>query len=153
MKKLQVDALDIARRFIGVKEAPGTTSNPAILAMLKLDAQWPEDDSRTPWCSGFVNWVAWLLQLPRSRSLAARSWLKVGTAVRIEDAVPGFDVVILSRGPGPQPGPEVLDAPGHVGFFVGREEFSILVLGGNQGDMVSVAPFSLGRLLGVRRLV
>ena len=67
--------------------------------------------------------------------------------------MPGFDVVILRRGGGDQPGPEVLDAPGHVGFFAGHEDPNVLLLGGNQGDSVSVAPFAAARILGVRRLV
>jgi len=128
-------------------------SNPQVLAMLRLDAAWPKDDS-TAWCSAFVNYMAWLLRLPRSKSLAARSWLKVGVPVTPLDARAGFDVAILKRGDGEQPGPDVLDAPGHVAFFAGFDvpRASILLLGGNQGDQVSVAGFPLSSLLGIRRL-
>ena len=145
-------ALQIARRFVGVKEAAGAASNPAVLAMLRLDAKWVEDD-QTAWCSAFVNYVCWLLELPRSRSLAARSWLTVAQSVPLAEARPGFDVVVLTRGAGTQPPASVIAAPGHVGFFVGFEAGgAVLILGGNQGDAVNVAPFPRARVLGVRRL-
>ena len=133
MKKIEVSAYEIAQRFVGTKEVPGTTSNAQVLAMLRLDDTWPEDDS-VPWCSAFTNYVAWLLRLPRSKSLLARSWLTVGEVIPIEEAEPGFDVVIFTRGSGNQPGADVIDAPGHVGFYAGVDGKNVLVLGGNQDD-------------------
>lgn len=152
MKTIPVSAFSLAQRFVGVKEISGQASNPIVLGMLRLDTGWPEDDA-VPWCSAFVNYVAWLLRLPRSKSLRARSWLMVGAGVAdLRDAEASFDVVILKRGRGEQPGPEVIEASGHVGFFAGIEGDRILVLGGNQGDAVSVASFPRQDLLGVRRL-
>jgi uncharacterized protein (TIGR02594 family) len=168
---LQITAFDLAQRFVGVREVGGPLSNAHVLAMLRLDDDWVEGD-HIPWCSALVNYVAWLLRLPRSKSLAARSWLSVGTPIPLGAASPAWDVVILSRGEGPQPGPEVLDAPGHVGFFAGLDlssapaqilhaststgvlpvDATVMILGGNQGDAVSVAPFPASRVLGVRRL-
>lgn len=89
----------IAERHIGMREIPGSDDNPAILNMLKLDSNWPENDE-VPWCSAFVNYCCWLLRLPRSKSLMARSWLAVGKPIYLPDARPGFDIVILSRGGG-----------------------------------------------------
>ena len=152
MKKIEISAYEIAQRFVGIKEVDGTTSNPQILAMLKLDDTWPDDDS-VPWCSAFVNYVAWLLRLPRSKSLRARSWLLVGEVIDLKNAEPGFDVVIFKRGSGNQPGPDVINAPGHVGFYAGTEGSKILVLGGNQGNSVSISRYSKTNLLGVRRLL
>lgn len=146
-----VTAHSVARRFLGVEEVEGMTSNPLVLAMLRLDADWPKDDA-TPWCSAFVNFIAWLLDLPRSKSLTARSWLPIGSPVAIEEAAPGFDVVVLKRGGGNQPGPEVLDAPGHVGFLAGEAGLDVLVLGGNQGNAVTVARFPRSQVIGIRRL-
>lgn len=144
---------DLAQRFIGIAEAPGAASNPHVLSMLRLDQTWPVADD-VAWCSAFANYVAWLLRLPRSKALNARSWLGVGKPVLLDDALIGNDVVILKRGPVPQPGPEVLNAPGHVGFFAGRDPGSgtFLLLGGNQGDKVSLASFKVADVLGVRRL-
>ena len=71
----------------------------------------------------------------------------------LDEAVAGFDVAVLKRGTGNQPGPNVIDAPGHVGLFAGREGTSILILGGNQADAVNVSSFPASRLLGLRRLL
>lgn len=149
--KVLTSAYEVAQRFDGLAEVPGTLSNPAILAMLQLDARWPADD-QTPWCSAFANYIAFLLGLKRSRSLAARSWLLVGLPITLEDAIAENDVVILKRGGGNQPGPETINAQGHVGFFAGLSGELVRVLGGNQGDEVSIAAFPRTQVLGVRRL-
>lgn len=153
-----VTAYGIASRFVGLREAPGASSNAQILAMLRLDLSTVAGDD-VPWCSAFVNYVAWLLGLPRSKSLAARSWLTVGVGADPSGfagaplPTRGFDVVILKRGLGPQPGPEVTSgAPGHVGFFDRLEGEHVYVLGGNQGDAVSIAPFRRTDVLGYRSL-
>ena len=148
---IQMTAFEMALRFVGTKEIAGAASDPQVLAMLRLDMDWPSDDA-VPWCSAFTNYVCWLLRLPRSKSLRARSWLTVGSVVALDDAEAGFDVVILQRGHGEQPGPDVIDAPGHVGFYGGVARDAVMLLGGNQGDAVSLAPFPRTRLLGVRRL-
>ena len=149
--KLERSSVDIARRFIGLSEVPGAASNPQILAMLRLDQSWPATDE-VPWCSAFTSYVAWLLDLPRSKSLGARSWLIIGRHIGIGDAEPENDVVVLKRGSGPQPGPEVIHAPGHVGFYVGHDDTRVTVLGGNQGDAVSIATFPRQNILAIRRL-
>lgn len=146
---MQITAYDIAQRFIGTKEIKGSIANPMILAMLKLDSQWPDDDE-VPWCSAYANYVAWLLRLPRSKSLRARSWLNVGWPVN--NPSPKFDVVILWRGEPPQPGPETIEAPGHVGFFSGWDDDNVYLLGGNQSDTVCVSSYPIQRILGIRRL-
>lgn len=151
MKVMPINAFVLAQRFVGLKETPGLKSTPFILGMLTLDSSWVEDDE-TPWCSAFVNFICWMLRLPRSKSLAARSWLQVGEAIDLNDAVVGFDVVVLKRGGQDQPGPDTIAAPGHVGFFAGRTDGMVHVLGGNQGDQVSIAAYPTERILGVRRL-
>jgi uncharacterized protein (TIGR02594 family) len=148
---VNVTAFDVAKRFLDVEEVEGMASNPLVLAMLKLDARWPKDDA-TPWCSAFVNFVAWLLGLPRSKSLAARSWLLVGEPIELFEARQSNDVVILKRGSGNQPGPAEINAPGHVGFFAGRAPGEVIVLGGNQGNQVSIQRYPSERVIGVRRL-
>jgi uncharacterized protein (TIGR02594 family) len=149
---MNVTAFSIGQRFVGLKEVAGSASNPLILAMLRLDASWVQDD-QTAWCSAWLNWVCWLLELPRSRSLAARSWLTVGRSIALTDAQPGFDVVVLSRGKQPQPDATVLQAPGHVGFYAGQDATSVQLLAGNQGDSVNVASFPKTRILSIRRLL
>lgn len=163
---LTITAFDLAQRFVGVEERRGLgLDHPLIVWWLELcglDRKSLVDE--TPWCSAFVNGIAWDLRLPRSKSARARSWLRVGTPVDLDDARPGFDVVILKRSIGggaldTQPGPDDHTAPGHVAFFAGLEGDAqaqashVLGLGGNQGDRVSIARFPVSAVLGVRRLL
>jgi hypothetical protein len=64
-----------------------------------------------------------------------------------------WDIVILKRGDGAQPGPDVLDAPGHVAFYADHSEEDVQLLGGNQSDSVCIESFRRSRVLGVRRLL
>lgn len=158
---MQVTAFTLAQRWIGVKETPGPAATPFVLGMLRLDGAAVADDA-VAWCSAFVNFIAWSLRLPRSKSLAARSWLFVGAAVPLEAARVGFDVVVLQRGGGAQPGPDVVYRnaagavtgypQGHVGWYAGVDGACVLVLGGNQGDAVTVERFPRSAVLGVRRI-
>lgn len=137
-------AYEVASRFLGLSEKPGKESNPLVLAMLRLDAPWVSTDE-TPWCAAFVGFVAFVLGLPRSKSLAARSWLDIGESVSLFDAAAANDVVVLKRGSNP--------ALGHVGFFAGRTgPGRVIVLGGNQSNAVTLQSFDAADVLGVRRL-
>lgn len=147
-------AYDIAERYIGRKEVSGAINDPAIMHWLKLDHDWPHCDE-VPWCSAFVNWVCWLMKLPRSKSLMARSWLTVGERILYPcRGRKGWDVAVFKVGKLPQPGSKILDAPGHVGFFLSYDQNKkrVFVLGGNQRNQVSVGGMSESRLLGIRRL-
>jgi uncharacterized protein (TIGR02594 family) len=143
-------AFDLAQRFTGIKEVGGNVDNPQIMAMLKLDNDWPSEDE-VPWCSAFVNYICWLARLPRSKDLRARSWLNIGIGIQLDQAEPG-DIVIIKRGKGDQPGPENTTAQGHVAFYAGVTGNLIEMLGGNQGDTVKISRYPRDRLLGVRRL-
>ena len=147
---MNINAYELAQRYIGIKEVAGPMSNPQILSMLRLDDKWPEDDS-VPWCSAFINHICWLLRLPRSKSLAARSWLEVGEPVKFSEAKAGYDVVIIKR-KASDPGSEVIKYQGHVGFFSKLIDGSFYILGGNQSNSVTLKPFNFDRLLGIRRL-
>ena len=134
---------ETAHRLVGeVSERPGTAHHPFILWCHEATTLSAVTDE-VPWCSSFVNRIAWLHRLPRSKSAAARSWLGIGQAIDLPQAEVGWDVVILSRGAPPA---------GHVGFFAGISGGNILVLGGNQGNNVTIEPFVIDRLLGIRRL-
>ena len=145
-----LDHMILARRFVGLKEKPGHDVNaPLIMAMLTLDADWPSDDE-VPWCAAYVNFVCWLAGVPRSTSLRARSWLLIGTPIEtLADAVEG-DVVILNRG-GPQD-PSIINAPGHVGFYLSHDMTFVHLLGGNQSNRVHEGAYPHINLLGIRRL-
>lgn len=153
---MNVSAYEIANRFNkSLKEVRGEKDNPLILYMLRLAAgsEWPQHDE-VPWCSAFVFFVAHLLDLnrPRTKRLRARSWLRVGQSVDLEDARVGNDVAILKRGTGPQPGPEVIDAIGHCGFFAGVDNDYVYLLGGNQQNEVNISLYNKDRVLGISRL-
>jgi uncharacterized protein (TIGR02594 family) len=141
----------LAQRYVGIHELI-KGDHPLIQWWLSLCGFPMNVTDEVAWCSAFVNGMCWELRLPRSKSAAARSWLQVGTPISISQATPGFDVVVLKRGQGQQPGPDVINAPGHVGFFAGMENGKVLVLAGNQGNAVSVLAFPLGDVLGIRRV-
>lgn len=147
---------EVTSRLIGIRELPGKRDHPLIMAALKLThdgkwSNWPDHDE-VPWCSALPNLVCMLLGLPRSGSLRARSWLEVGEAVDLADAEVGSDLVVLWRGEPPQPGPDVIEAPGHVGWFSGTEDGHVHILGGNQSNRVNVRSYPTDRVLGVRRI-
>jgi len=137
---------DLAQRFVGeIREMPGDAQHPYIQWCHLLCGLGDDVPDEIPWCSSFVNAVAWQLRLPRSKSAAARSWLSIGETVSgITFATVGYDVVVLRRGTSP--------TSGHVGFYAGSTVSSVSLLGGNQGNTVSVAQFPIGDLLGIRRL-
>jgi uncharacterized protein (TIGR02594 family) len=141
----------LAQRFIGLGEIPGAKNNDFISwahSLCGLPSGTPDE---VPWCSSFVNALAWICALPRSGSPSARSWLKVGRPVDLDEARTG-DVVIFKRGPEPQPGPEVIKAQGHVALLADVSGDQVRVIGGNQGDKVSFATFPISSVLGIRRL-
>jgi uncharacterized protein (TIGR02594 family) len=141
----------LARRFKGIKEIKGPEHSAQILAILQRAASWVKRDE-VAWCSAFVNYIMWLMDLPQTNHLRARSWLRVGEDIPIEYAHRGWDVVILTRA-GATMDPTVINASGHVGFYVRHDDNWIWVLGGNQSDSVNIRRLSRSRLLGVRRIM
>lgn len=144
-------AYDVAKRFSGLHEIKGATDHPFIVWCLSI-CGLPNEPDETAWCSAFTNGIAYICGLPRSKRANARSWLTVGAKIGLEDAKCGYDIVVLKRGTGEQPGPDVLNAPGHVGFYHGHTSEVVYILGGNQSDAVGVSPYPVSRILGVRRL-
>jgi uncharacterized protein (TIGR02594 family) len=151
---VNVTALSLAERFVGTKERAGEKDHPLIQWWLSLCGFGFDAHDEVPWCSAFVNGIAWELRLPRSKSAAARSWLDVGTPVTdLALARPGWDVVVFKRGSGAgSAGPEVRQAPGHVALLAGVVGDQVLVCGGNQSNEVTFQKFPIAQVLGVRRL-
>ena len=155
-----ITLLDLARAEAGVAEVKGAKHNPRIVGWLTRVGAWADKDE-VPWCSAFVDEIAHRGGCCTSNSLRARSWLAVGEGVVAAKAQPGMDIVIFNRG-GPHDA-SIIDAPGHVAFFVAHERSHeadapgqlpdlMTVLGGNQGDKVCEAVYSSRDVLGVRRL-
>lgn len=155
---MSLDLYTLAQRLVGeIQERPGPTDHHPFILWCHEATTLKATTDEVAWCSSFLNRLAQLCGLPRTKSAAARSWLTVGTPIPYAQAQPG-DVVILKRGPAPQPGPEVTNAPGHVclwasagdPFAPGGPEF--FGLGGNQGNGVTIRAFKAIDILGIRRL-
>ena len=100
------------------------------------------DPAVTAWCAAYVNATLAQTGQKGTGSNMARSFMDWGTEVSEPQR---GDVAVFQRGDpnGPY---------GHVGFFDGyNEDGTIRVLGGNQGDGVSIASYSPDQLLGFRR--
>lgn len=129
--------------YLGQKEIPGVKSNAWIQSLwnraLWLWNQTGADDSKLPWCGAFVAFCfreAGVHDLPKAW-YRAREWETWGEAL----PYPCFGcLVVFNRVGG-----------GHVGFCVGQDPRGrLLVLGGNQGDAVSIAPFDKHRVTAYR---
>lgn len=134
-----------ARRYLGVAEIKGPQHSPKIIELLdradgKDDAKNLQgiSDDEVPWCASFVSGVLEIAGIVSARSAWARSYLNWGA--KLGGPAIGA-IVVFERGP----------SSGHVGFVVGRDaKGNLMVLGGNQSDMVKLSPFALGRVLGYR---
>jgi uncharacterized protein (TIGR02594 family) len=136
-------AFDIAMKELGTAEIFGDTHNSRIVEYHAATSLRATSDE-VPWCASFVNWCLKKATITGTNSARARSFLTWGVAVSLEEAERG-DIVVLSRGTNGQ--------FGHVGFFAGQEGKSVLVLGGNQSNKVSLSPYPLHRILSIRRAI
>ena len=127
--------LQEARKWIGTAEIVGPTHSPAIIGWLrKLGAWWQEDE--TAWCGVFTAHCmdAAGFAIPKMW-MRARAWAEWG--VKLPMPTTGCVVVFERKG------------GGHVGFVVGQTQSGdLMVLGGNQGNKVSIAPFARDRVIG-----
>ncbi len=129
-----------AKNCLGLKEYPGAPSNPAILNWAKrvgryLGAKY--DDDHIPWCGLFTAFC--MVEnniIPPSVAVRASAWGTWGQAL----TVPHFGAVLVFTREG----------GGHVGFFVGHDETTYHVLGGNQGDKVCVTRILKSRCAAIR---
>lgn len=154
MRQLATSPYQVMKQIqlLGLAEIPGDKSHPLIQYAFSLCGNGLETPDSVPWCSAILQIPFAFLGLNRSASARARSWLLQGDRVDIEAAERGFDVVVLKRGAGPQPGRDVVEAPGHVGLYHGHGGGQVWLLGGNQADKLSVGVFMLSDLLAVQRI-
>lgn len=143
MKAVSATIYSAAHAHLGVKEWAGAKHNPEILDFWRGAGLTEITDDETPWCAAFVGAVLGEVGLRGTGKPNARSYLQWGESVDLKDAEVG-DVVVFWRGK-----PDGWQ--GHVAFYAGRVGNKIKVLGGNQGNSVSVADYDGSRLLGVRR--
>lgn len=130
-----------ARKYIGQAEIKGPHHNPHVLKWWK-DMGAPFADDETAWCGAFIGGTFVETGLkPVTGGASARAWLKL--PVELDKPAVGA-VVVFWRGS--RDGWQ-----GHVGYILGQDQHgNLMVLGGNQGDTVSVKPFDRARVLGYR---
>lgn len=139
----ELNWINTARKFLGLREIKGSRHNPAIIKMLdalgkygnEAKAWWRDDE--TPWCGVFVGYI-----LGESGRYVVKEWYRAKEWVSPDmtklDAPAYGSIAVLSRTGG-----------GHVGFVVGKDaNGNIMLLGGNQGDMVKISPFAASRIDG-----
>lgn len=126
-----------ARKYLGVKEAPGAADNPQIIEWFDA-VNIPVKKDSVAWCAVFVNGILAESNIAGTRSAAARSFLNWGKPTIPK---PGA-VMVFKRGSQAW--------QGHVAFYVGETATHYRVLGGNQGDKVSIASYPKSSLLGAR---
>jgi uncharacterized protein (TIGR02594 family) len=146
-------AFNIAYRLIGQTERPGPATHPMIAWAYELCGLPGFSDDDQAWCGAFQMLLATLAgeEFP-NKPARARSWLTVGDHIHLAQALPG-DIVVFTRA-GATHDATVIDAPGHVGRLSHFDYAAdtIEVLGGNQGNRVSILPYREEHLLGIRRL-
>lgn len=126
----------------GVRETAGAGNTPEIMRWADYvggDVRRVYTADAIPWCGLFVAFCAKRAgkSIPPS-PLWALSWATWGDkAPRAELG----DVLVFKRPGG-----------GHVGLYVGEDASSYFVLGGNQGDAVSIVRIAKSRCVAVRRL-
>lgn len=127
-----------ALELFGTTEIAGPQHNPVIMGWAQETGLKYYTNDEIPWCGLYIAVV-----MKRSNRdvvkdpLWARNWASFGVKV---DAPMLADILVFSRGSG-----------GHVGLYVGEDETSYHVLGGNQGDSVSIVRIAKDRLIASRR--
>lgn len=126
----------------GTLETPGAANNPQIMAWAKevgKDVGATYSSDAVPWCGLFVAVVVQRAGKPViSGPLWAKNWARFGGKAEVPSL---GDVLVFQRAGG----------GGHVGFYLAEDESAFHVLGGNQGDAVSVTRIAKSRCIAARR--
>jgi uncharacterized protein (TIGR02594 family) len=131
-----------AQRCMGITETAGPVNNPLILGWGRaLRINYGNDE--IPWCGLFVAHCIGS-QLPAEplpvNPLGARNWGRAGVACAVPQ--PGAIMVFWRK--------SLASGLGHVAFYIGEDTNAFHVIGGNQGDRVSVTRMPRGRFVTAR---
>jgi len=124
-----------ARKYLGQRELTGNNDHPLLDASwLSLGASWLKGQA---WCGLFV---AHCLRHANRHVVAlwfrAKSW-ESDSMTKLDKPAYGCVVTFTRKG------------GGHVGFVIGKDRYgNLMVLGGNQSNAVSIAPFAMSRVTG-----
>lgn len=142
--------VEIALRELGQKEVPGAKDNPRILHYANVAGLSDiAKDDETPWCATFANFTLCDSgHRPGTQSAAAISFEKSG---KILDNLRAFILgcyVVLKRTD--HKGDE--DWRRHVAIYLGhsKDNKTVWLLGGNQGNRVSIQSFDVERITALR---
>jgi len=133
--------LSVASKYHGMNEYQNTAE------LTKLTGMNDVRGNNNPWCGGFVGGVLKEsgYRVPKN-NLSSKAYLNYGKKVEIGDAKPG-DIAVFNRGGD--------SSKGHIGIIQKIEGNKVYLLGGNQGDSVSVTVRDInkvgGELAGIRR--
>lgn len=123
---------------IGTREIVGPEHNPTVVDYWRIGrVALTVRDDETAWCAAFVNAALESTGYAGTQSGRARSFLDTKMFKNCDPHLGAIAVFSSAAGP----------ANGHVGFVDSVSSNHINVLGGNQGNAVSVAPFPRSRLL------
>lgn len=141
VRPLRLTLLETCLSTLGEREVTGPKSNPTILAWIRARLPWAKDDSTTAWCGLWLAAMCQHAQLPiPEKAWKAAAWKDWGHVRAPIAALPG-DVAILTR-----PGGH------HVGAVLKVTRHQIWLLGGNQGNAVSVRSYPFSRVQSVRSI-
>lgn len=142
-KTIESAWLKAARSKLGTRESAGPVNSATIMGWAKtlgvriLGMVYNADS--VPWCGLFVATCMNEVGIaPASIAVRAKSWATWGLSLRFDRIAPGA-VLVFERAGG-----------GHVGFYVGEDDTAFHVLGGNQGDRVSITRISKDRCVACR---
>ena len=133
--------LSIAELELGVSEVAGKGANPRIVEYQRSCPSLPEAmkvTDETAWCSAFANWCMHQAGFKGTGLANARSWLTWGEPISLKAGA----VAVLSSPLGAE--------HGHVAFVLAELDKSVVLLGGNQGNRVSITTYPRDRLLAYR---
>lgn len=134
--------LTLARADLGIRETPGVANNPVLMKRFAsitraLGVTYNADS--VPWCGAVMAW--WMTQCgitPPAIAVRAKSWAGFGQNLRPERVAPGAVMVFAREG------------GGHVAMYVGEDATAYHVLGGNQGDRISIMRLAKERCVAIR---
>lgn len=133
-----------ALALYGTTEFEGAANNPVILGWAKELGHTISDYYRKDeiaWCGLYMGVCAkraGYIPPVGFNTLRAKSWSQWGDPITGEPML--WDILVFNRQGG-----------GHVGIYVGEDNVCYHVLGGNQGDRVSISRVPKERLVAARR--
>lgn len=141
--KNELEWIGKARLHVGLREIKGVQHNPNIIKMLDEMGQFSNEarawwrDDEMPWCGLFVGWI-----MGSSGRYVVKEWFRAkewASHLLAHLAAPAYGcIAVMDRVGG-----------GHVGFVVGKDaRGNIMLLSGNDSDMVRIAPFDPRRITG-----